>query len=86
MDLPGGKHGGVLSGGDAGHGREVRPMKKKSMKEMLGKYCGKTIADSRYSDNLKRNWTFGAIDFACNAGLISAEEYRALLKELCMLE
>ena len=61
-------------------------MKKKSMKEMLGKYCGKTIADSRYSDNLKRNWTFGAIDFACNAGLISSREYEALLEELHLME
>ena len=61
-------------------------MKKESMKEKLEEYCKEAIADSRYSDNSKCNWAFGANDFACNAGLISAEEYRALLKELCMPE
>lgn len=81
MDLSGGKHGGVLSGGDADYGRKVKPMKKK-----LEEYCGKTIADSRYSDDLKRNWMFGAIDFACNAGLISSREYEALLEEFQLLE
>ena len=86
MDLPGGKHGGVLSGGDAGHGREVRRMKKESMKEKLEEYCKEAIADSRYSDNSKCNWAFGAIDFACNAGLISSREYEALLEEFQLLE
>lgn len=85
MDLPGGKHGGVLSGGDAGHGREVRRMKKESMKEKLEEYCRETISDSRYG-NAKRDWAFGAIDFACNAGLISSREYEALLEEFQLLE
>lgn len=61
-------------------------MQKESMREKLEEYCKETIADSSYSDDSRRNWTFGAIDFACNAGLISAEEYRALLKELCLRE
>lgn len=56
------------------------------MKEKLEAYCRKTISDSRYNDNAKREWVFGAIDFACSAGLISAEEYRELLEELCLLE
>ena len=59
-------------------------MKKESMKEKLEEYCKEAIADSRYSDNSKCNWAFGAIDFACNAGLISSEEYRALLKEFLL--
>ena len=85
MDLPGGKHGGVLSGGDADYGREVRRMQKESMKEKLEKYGRETISNSEYGRQ-KYEWVFGAVDFACNAGLISAEEYRALLKELCMPE
>lgn len=59
-------------------------MQKESMMEKLEEYCKETIADSRYSDNSKCNWAFGAIDFACNAGLISSEEYRALLKEFLL--
>ena len=59
-------------------------MQKESMREKLEEYCEETIADSRYSDNSKCNWAFGAVDFACNAGLISAEEYRALLKEFLL--
>ena len=60
-------------------------MKKESMKEKLEKYCGKTISNSEYGSQ-KYEWVFGAVDFACNAGLISAEEYRALLKEFQLLE
>lgn len=56
------------------------------MKKKLEEYCGKTIADSRYSDDLKRNWMFRAIDFACNAGLISSREYEALLEKFHLLE
>ena len=56
------------------------------MKDKLEDYCKETSADSRYSDNSKCNWAFGAIDFACNAGLISSREYEALLEEFQLLE
>ena len=61
-------------------------MKKEPVKEKLKEYCGKVISDSRYSDSSRRNWVFGAIDFDCNAGLISSREYEALLEELNLIE
>lgn len=85
MDLPGGKHGGVLSGGDADCGREIRRMQKESMKEKLEKYGRETISNSEYGRQ-KYEWVFGAVDFACNAGLISSREYEALLEEFQLLE
>lgn len=56
-----------------------------AMKEKLEEYCRKTISNSRYGKQ-KLDWVFGAIDFACSTGLISSEEYRALLEEFHLFE
>lgn len=85
MDLPGGKHGGVLSGGDADYGREVRRMQKESMKEKLEEYCRETISNSEYGGQ-EKDWAYGAIDFARIADLISGKERGELMKEFWLLE
>ncbi len=56
-----------------------------AVKEKLGEYCRKTISDSRYGKQ-RFDWAFGAIIFASSAGLISSEEYRALLEEFQLFE
>ena len=60
-------------------------MQKESMKEKLEKYGRETISNSEYGRQ-KYEWVFGAVDFACNAGLISSREYEALLQEFQLLE
>ena len=60
-------------------------MQKESMKEKLEEYCKETISNSEYGRQ-KYEWVFGAVDFACNAGLISSREYEALLEEFQLLE
>lgn len=61
-------------------------MEKELVKEKLKEYCVKVISNGKFSDKSKSNWAFGAIDFACNAGLISSREYEALLEEFQLLE
>lgn len=54
---------------------------KKKMKESLKEYCRKILADDRVSELKRQEWAFGAMDFACSAGLISNEEYKELLEQ-----
>lgn len=57
MDLPGGKHGGVLSGSDAGHGRKVTMMREtvKDWRNDWIKSNGKTVGLEVIIRRLEKN-------------------------------
>lgn len=52
-------------------------MSKKAV-EKLRQYCRKTIEDSK---NHGLDWAFGGADYALHAGLITPEEFKAILEE-----
>ena len=51
------------------------------MKGKLEEYCRKILAYDGVSELKRQEWAFGAMDFACSAGLISNEEYKELLEQ-----
>lgn len=48
---------------------------------LLRKYIQDLVESKEFKEKIKRNWIFGAIDFACSAGLIDTDTYTALLAE-----
>lgn len=50
----------------------------KKAAEGLREYCRKTIEDSK---NHGLDWAYGGADYARHAGLITREEFKALLEE-----
>ena len=56
-------------------------MMTEKLKEKLEEYCRKTLAGDGHDNSQRQEWAFGAMDFACSAGLISNEEYKELLEQ-----
>lgn len=47
----------------------------------LREYVEKRLNDEGYRKKERRDWAFGAVDFAANVGLINTVTYSALLEE-----
>ena len=56
-------------------------MKERTVYQKLEAYCEDVLSCKYCEEKQARNWAFGAIDFACNAGLITVEEFDELLKK-----
>lgn len=56
-------------------------MKERTVYQKLEHYCDSLSKDKAYKERTKKDWMFGAIDFAHNASLITVEEFDELWKK-----
>ena len=59
-------------------------MKERTVYQKLEAYCEDVLSCKYCEEKQARNWAFGAIDFACNAGLITVEEFDELLEKYAL--
>lgn len=56
-------------------------MKEKTFYEALLNYCEKTLQYDYMDEKTKREWIFGAIDFARSEDFINAEQFEEVLNK-----